>query len=187
MWSGEYTDNYNNEDIEVLLNPKYSIFDNQKTIIDNIDFNDYYKKLGNWTGMTSEMTKYLIKNMCLSLYSKKQITLLFDQHINNYDYAILIRPDTRLDTKIDINYFNELDNNNIIVPTKDWFYGCNDRICIGKPNVISYCGKLFDKLKIYSETTSIISEKFFIDKLHENSITIIPKKIDYDNLRLTYT
>ena len=184
MWTRENTANYNNEDVETLLNPKYFIYDNQETIIDNINFNDYYKKLGNWTGMSKEMTKYLIKNMCLALYSKKQITLLFDKHIHDYDYAIIIRPDTLLHTKININYFNELNDNNIIVPEKDWFYGCNDRICIGKPNVISYCGKLFDELKIYSETKSIISERVFMDKLNENSTTIIKKPINYDNLRI---
>jgi hypothetical protein len=183
-WSGENTNNYHNEDVESLLNPKHFIFDNQQTIIDNIDFNEYYKKLGNWTGMTSEMTKYLIKNMCLALYSKKQITMLFDKYINDYDYAIIIRPDTQLHAKININDLTILNDHNIIVPKKDWFSGCNDRICIGKPKVISYCGKLFDELKIYSQTTSIISEKFFMDKLKEQSITIIPKQIDYTNLRI---
>jgi hypothetical protein len=184
MWSGETTDKYNNEDVDALLNPKYFIFDNQNTIIDTIDFNEYYKKLGNWTGMNPEMTKYLIKNMCLALYSKKQITLLFDKHIKDYDYAIIIRPDTKLHTKINIYWFNELQDNSIIVPLKDWFHGCNDKICIAKPNVISYCGKLFDHLKKYSEKTSIISERFFLDKLNEKSITIIPKEINYDNLRI---
>jgi hypothetical protein len=184
MWSKENTNNYNNEDVETLLKPKYFIFDNQQTIIDNINFDEYYKKLGNWTGMSSEMTKYLIKNMWLALYSKKQITLLFDKHINEYDYAIIIRPDTKLHTKININDFNELKHDNIIIPIKDWYAGCNDRICIGKPNVISYCGKLFDALQKYSEKTSIISEKFFMDKLNEKSINIIPKEINYVNLRI---
>ena len=184
MWSRENTDNYNNEDVETLLNPKHFIFDNQETIVNSIDFNEYYKQLGNWTELSEEMTKYLIKNMCLALYSKKQITLLFDKNINDYDYAIIIRPDTQLHTKLDINYFNELNKNNIIVPEKDWFTGCNDRMCIGKPNVISYCGKLFDELKTYSEKKSITSERFFMDKLDEKSITIIPKNIEYDNLRI---
>jgi len=184
MWSGENTDNYNNEDVEKILNPKYFIFDNHETIFNSIKFDEYYKELGNWTGMSDEMTRYLIKNMCLALYSKKQITLLFDENINDYDYAIIIRPDTQLHNKIDISYFSELNENNIIVPEKDWFYGCNDRICIGKPNVISYCGKLFDKLKIYSEKKSIISERFFMDKLNEKAITIISKPIQYDNLRI---
>jgi hypothetical protein len=184
MWTRETTENYINEDVETLLNPKYFIFDNQETITNNIDFNEYYKNLGNWTGMTPELTRYLIKNMCLALYSKKQITLLFDKNINDYDYAIIIRPDTELRDKIDINYFNELNDNNIIIPEKEWFYGCNDRICIGRPNIISYCGKLFDELKIYSERKSIISERFFMDKLNEKCITIIPKPIEYENLRI---
>jgi len=184
MWSGEYVTNYHNEDIEKILNPKYFIFDDQETITNNINFNEYYTKLGNWTGMTSEMTKYLIKNMCLALYSKKQITLLFEKHKDEYDYAILIRPDMKMDTKIDICYFNELNNNNIIVPEKDWFHGCNDRFCIGVPNVILYCGKLFDELKQYSCEKSIISEVYFIDKLREQSIGIIPKNIEYINLRI---
>lgn len=187
MRSGENTDNYNNEDVEKILNPKYYIFDDQKTIIDSIDFNEYYKKLGNWSGgMSSELTKYLIKNMCLALYSKKQITLLFDKYIQDYDYAIIIRPDMELYTKINIKDFNELKDNNIIIPKKDWYCGCNDRMCIGKPNIISYYGKLFDKLKIYSETTSIISEKFLMDQLKENHIAIISKEIDYKNLRIKY-
>lgn len=97
--------------------------------------------------MTTELTKYLIKNLCLALYSKKQISLLFEKHKDNYDYAIIIRPDLVLKQKININFFNELTDNNIIIPIKDAFHGCNDRMCIGKPNIILYYGKLFDDLK----------------------------------------
>lgn len=184
IWSGEMVDDYNNEDIETLLKPKHFIFDNQKTIANSIDFNKYYKKIGNWTGMSEDLTKYLIKNMTLALYSKKQITQLFDKNINDYDYAIIIRPDTQLHTRFDVNYFKELNENNIIVPEKDWYSGCNDRICVGKPTVISYYGKLFDELKTYSEKKSIVSEVFLLDKLNERSINIITKPIQYDNLRL---
>lgn len=185
IWSDENTDNYINEDVEQILNPKYFIFDNQETIINNVDINEYYKKLGNWGGVFSEeMTKYLIKNMYLALYSKKQITLLFDQHINEYDYAIIVRPDLEFHKKININYFNELNTNNIIIPEKDWYDGCNDRFCIGKPNIVSYYGKLLDELKIYSYYKSITSEVYLLDKLNEKSITIIPKDIDYSTIRM---
>jgi hypothetical protein len=185
IWSGESVTNYINEDIEKILNPKYYIFDDQETIINTIDFNEYYTKLGNWSGsMSPELTKYLIKNMCLALYSKKQITLLFEQYKDDYDYAIIIRPDMRIDTKIDINRFKELNNKNIILPSKHWFHGCNDRFCIGKPDIILYCGKLFDELKEYSCRKSIISELFFKDKLNEKSISIITADIEYENLRI---
>jgi hypothetical protein len=184
IYTHENTNDYNNEDVIKLLNPKYFIFDNQETIINSINFNDYYKKLGDWTGMTPELTKYLIRNMCLALYSKKQITLLFDQYINEYDYAILIRPDSLFYNKIDINYFNELNNNNIIVPESDWFTGCNDRFSIGLPNVISYQGKLFDDLKKYSEEKSITSERYLFDKLNEKEIFIIKKNINFGLYRI---
>lgn len=184
-WSGENTDNYNNEDVEKLLNPKYFLFDDQEKIEKSIDFNEYYKKLGSWSNNSSpELTRYMIKNMCLALYSKKQITMLFDQHIDEYDYAMIIRPDTKLHNKINVSYFNELEENNIIIPEKDWWTGCNDRICLGKPNVVSYYGKLFDDLKEYSENKSIISEVYLLDKLNEKSINIIQKNIDYNNLRV---
>ncbi len=184
-WSKEKTKKYNNEDVEKLLNPKYFIHDDQNEIIKTIDFNEYYKKLGNWTGdFTSDATKYLIRNMVLALYSKKKITLLFDQHINEYDYAIIIRPDMEIKTKIDISYFDLLNDNNIIIPEDDWWAGCNDRMCIAKPSIISYCGKLYDELKSYSERKNIISERYFQDKLKEKNITIIAKKIIYNTLRI---
>lgn len=184
MWSNENIANYNNEDIEKLLNPKYFIFDNQETVINSINFEEYYTNLGNWTGLTEEMTRYLIKNMCLALYSKKQIISLFEKTKDEYDYAILIRPDMQIHNKININDLCELNNNNIIIPEKEWYSGCNDKICMGTPNVILYCGKLFDELKSYSCKKNIVSEVFFFDKLHEKSITIIPKHIEYDLLRI---
>lgn len=184
MWTGEKIENYINEDVKKILNPKFYIFDNQEEIINKINFDEYYTKLGNWTGLSETMTKYLIRNLCLALYSKKQITKIFDKHINDYDFAIIIRPDTELLNKIDVNYFNELNDNNIIIPSIDWFRGCNDRICMGKPNVISYCGKLFDQLKEYSKKKSIISERFFLDKLNEKGISIIKKNINYKQIRI---
>ena len=188
IWAREHTSNYINEDVNTLLNPKYFIWDDQKKVERSINFNEYYKKLGNWTFGGSAppgLIKYLIKNMCLALYSKKKIIEIFDKNKGDYDYAIIIRPDLRLDNKLDIRYLNVLNRNNIIVPRKEWWWGCNDRICIGKPETISYCGKLFDGLKSYSERKSIISERYFLDKLREKSILPIGLNIEYTALRIT--
>jgi hypothetical protein len=188
-WSFEKTDNYVNEDVEKILNPKVFIYDDQDDIVKSIDFNEYYKKLGNWTGMTEDMTKFLIKNMCLALYSKKQITLEFDKCIDDYDYAMIVRPDMKMEELPNdfTKWFDELNENNIIIPDHEWHNGCNDKIIIGKTNIISYCGKLFDDLKKYSETNSIISERYFRDKLREKNINIIPKKIRYKLWRIEGT
>lgn len=184
MWSNEHTDNYINEDIETLLKPKYFIWDNQEEIINSINFDEYYTNLGNWTGMTKEKTRYLIKNMCLALYSKKQITLLFENHKDEYDYAIIVRPDTNFVEAINTDYFNDLNENNIIIPEKDSCTGCNDRFCIGLPNVILKYGKLFDELKEYSEKKSIISERYLLDKLNEKNINIVKKNIEIKLVRM---
>ena len=108
----------------------------------------------------------------------------FEQYKDDYDYAIIIRPDTQLFNKIDVDWFNQLDDNNIIIPEKDAFYGCNDRFCIGTPNIVLYYGKLFDELKTYSENKSIISELYLLDKLNEKNINIIKKNIDYSTIRI---
>lgn len=186
MWSSEHTNKYNNEDIENILKPKYLLYDDQNNVINNINFDEYYTKLGNWEGMgtTDEMTKYLIRNMCLGLYSKNKITSLFEEKKHNYDYAIIIRPDIALRTKIDINWFTELNNNNIIIPNMNWFHGCNDQICIGKVDTILYYGTLFDSLKKYSTEKSIVSERFMLDMLEKKQINILGKEINYDTIRM---
>jgi hypothetical protein len=159
-WSHEFTDNYNNENIEKILKPKHFIYDNQQDIINRINFEEYYTNLGNW------------------------ITLLFEQYKHEYDYAIIMRPNTLMQNRFDVNWLNELNNNNIIIPEMEWYGGCNDRICIGKPDIVLYYGKLFDELKDYSCRKSIIFELFLLDKLNEKNINIIPKNIQYTNLRI---
>lgn len=184
MYSNEHTDNYVHADIEKLLEPKYYIRDNQEDVINSINFEEYYTNLGNWTGMSPEFTRYLIKNMCLALYSKKQITLLFEKHKDEYDYAIIARPDVRFNNKLNTDIFNMLHENNIIIPEKDWFAGCNDRFCVGKPDVVLYYGKLFDDLKEYSERIPIISERYLLHKLQEKNIDIVTTNIDFDIIRI---
>jgi len=179
--AGENTENYKNEDVEKLLEPKFFLWDDQKTIEDSINFDNYYKKLGQWTGgETAKYVKQLIKNMVLALYSKKQITLIFEKEKDNYDFAIIMRPDMFLDDKINIKHIMEqLNENNIIIPKKGWFRGCNDQFVISKPKNIIYYGTLFDDLQPYSEKKSIVSEVYLYDKLKEKNITILPFDIKY--------
>jgi hypothetical protein len=184
-WSGENTNSYVNEDVEELLKPKCAIYDNQDDIINSINFKEYYRQPCNWLrNFTKERTKYLIRNLCLALYSKKRIINELSKYKDHYDYGIIIRPDLLLITKIDISYFKELNSTNIIIPEKGWFAGVNDKLCIGKINTILYCGKLFDELKEYSIKQSINSERYLMDMLNKQGITIIGKNIDYHTLRI---
>ncbi len=184
IWSGEETENYQNEDIQSILNPKYYLFDNQIEIEESINFNDYYTFL-KWNGFFHEDTvKYMIKNLVLALYSKNKIIKLFNENISQYDYAIICRPDLELLNEINIDYFNDLNNNNIIIPEQDSYEGCNDRFCIGKPYIISYYGSLYEKLLQYSKKKNIISECYLLDMLNDKNINIIKKNICYNTIRI---
>jgi hypothetical protein len=222
IWSGEETNNYNNEDINSLLNPKYLLFDNQSDIENIINFNEYYTFL-NWNGFFPEnLVRYMIKNLVLALYSKNKITKLFNDNTMNlskqsgdkelfsgeqrskentlfsgeqrskentmnlseYDYAIISRPDIEFTNEFNINYFNLLNNNNIIIPEQDSYEGCNDRFCIGKPSIILYYGTLYEKLLEYSKNKNIISECYLLDMLNIKNINIIKKNICYNTIRM---
>lgn len=185
-WSNEFVENYVNEDIEQLLNPKYFIFDNQDEIIEKINFDEYYSKLGNWTGMSKDMTKYLIRNLVLALYSKKRITEILEIHKEKYEYVIFIRPDTLLLNKVWIDY-STLTDYNIIIPDAEWHRGCNDRFAICATSVALYYGFMFDFLLEYSKHTSIISEKYLLDMLTKKKIAIITQNINYKTLRIKPT
>jgi len=187
QWAHEHTSEYPNEDVESILHPRHALYDNQDDVIQSIDFNEYYTKLGNWTGMTQEMTKFLIRNMCLALYSKQRITRLFEEHQHEYDYAMILRPDLYLQNDIEAKWFDEIRDDNIVIPEKDWFWGCNDRCCIGRPRVVAMYGKLFDELKEYSRQKSIVSEVYLMDKLKEKNIHILAKPIAYNMLRIPPT
>ena len=186
IWSGEDFSNYPNEDIESILSPKYYLHDNQDDIIKKINIDEYTKNPGNWCGgFPIELTKILIKNMFLALYSKKRITEEFQKHKNEYDYAIITRPDSMFFKDINIDWFKELNNNNIIIPSIDWYSGCNDRFCIGKPDVIIYYGTLFNHLERYLKSNKLCSEKYLLDMLNEKKINIIKKDIVYKKIRMS--
>lgn len=183
-WSREFVDNYVNEDVEQLLNPKYFIFDNQDEIIEKINFDEYYSNLGSWShNMSSDLTKYLIRNMVLALYSKKRITELLKMHQENYEHVIFVRPDTLFLDKVCID-LNTVTNNNVIIPEIEWYSGCNDRFAICTMAVALYYGFLFDHLLEYSKHTSIISEKYLLDMLTIKKIEIVPQNINYRTLRI---
>jgi hypothetical protein len=185
-WSNEYTNNYYNEDVQRLLNPKYYIYDNQEDVINSINFYEYYSNLGDWLDPNNspEKVKYLIKNMCLALYSKKKITKLFEKYKNEYNYAIIIRPDLFLKNQINFDCLDKLDNKNIFIPESEWFWGVNDKLCIASVDVIIYYGTLFDDLKEYSKIKSINSENYLKDKLIEKGIKINKLHIEYDIIRI---
>jgi len=183
-WSHENTQSYINEDVKSILNPKHLLLDKQEEILTILNIEQYYTRLGNWTGMTPQLTKYLIRNMALALYSKKKITELFEKYKEDYDYVIFLRPDHLYLNKWDISKISSLNDTNIIISKYEWYEGCNDRFCIAKSSVALYYGKLFDYLLDYSRKKSIVSEVFLLDLLKQQNINIIPEDYKYEVVRI---
>jgi len=183
-WAGEDVMHYDNEQYKIL-NAKYVMIDDQDHIVNMHNFEEYYSNLGNWTfnEPQPDLTKYLIRNLVIALYSKKQITELFENHKHEYSNVIIMRPDLYIFNKPDLNVFDIVDNTNIAIPDAEWFYGCNDRFCIATPDVACYYGKLYYYLLSYSKERPIISERFMLDMLNHVNLQIIAMDIKYDTLR----
>lgn len=194
-WTGESEKNYNNDSYKIL-NAKHVLIDDQDKIINKINFEEYYSKehLGDWFNCkcenmnTEDSVKYLIRNMVLALYSKKQITEEFEKYKNDYDYVIMMRPDLKFQNTLSPIKIMKIINNDgydIILPVKDTHNGCNDRLVISKPDNIIYYGKLLDHLLDYSKFKSIVSEIYLLDKLKEKNIKIIfDPTIQYSTIRV---
>jgi hypothetical protein len=175
QWSGEKTYNYDNNAYKVL-NAKYVLLENQDTVEKSLNIPAYFLKLGDWAGCakTIKMKQYLVRNMILALYSKRQATKLFSQHKDEYEFVIFTRPDQIMHNKINPPVFrNLLNNSNIIIPKEHCYHGVNDRLCIAKPNVGVIYGYAFNHLLSYSKNKSIISEVYLRDYLKFKKINII--------------
>ena len=164
LWSNEYTKNYNNEEYK-KLKPAHVLLDNQTEIINKLNVQQYYslKNLGNWAGVSKsvQMTKQMIRNMALALYSKKRIIEYFATMRHEYKYVIILRPDQCIDSQLNTNCFKLLKHNNIVIPNQHNYNGLNDRMCICKPNVAIMYGRAFKHLLKYSRRFQIVSEVFW--------------------------
>jgi hypothetical protein len=184
LWSGESTDNYKNEDVKGLLNPKYYLEDNQEEIAKTICLEDYFTVPQTWAGHLPNFpdhVKCTMKNMILALYSKKQIIRVLEKYKNEYEYVIFLRPDTFVEHFP--LHFDRLNNSNMIIPEQDFHYGFNDRVCICKMAVALYYGSFGDYLLEYSKTNDVASEKFALEMLQNKQIGILKDDIRYQNIR----
>lgn len=182
-WSEEDIKEYDNEQYK-LLNPKYFLSEVQEEVLSTIHLDEYFTKLESWTGFNGELTCYLIRNMILALRSKKKIIEVVEEHIEEYDYIMIIRPDLKFTDPIawaDITAV--LTDTNIAIPSQEWWAGCNDKVCICKPNIGLYVGKLYDHLQEYSTHKSIVSETYFKDMLDALDIHILPTELHFDTIR----
>lgn len=93
-----------NFDEHKLIKPKIFISDNLSDVVSEIDFNQYKKNVDPWNdGYKSQ------KNFILAMYSKKKITSLMEQNVNNSEVKKVsntIDLDKIIQLDKEIEYFN---------------------------------------------------------------------------------
>ena len=144
--SGEYnipvSSEYNNE--FKLLNPKYAKVDIQDDIIKQLNLESYRTYPDPWK------TNYnSVDNFILACYSKKVLTTMIEEHIEEYDYVMFMRPDCLYLDKINIDYFSLINDQNILIPNfaiEHCKHKINDRFAITNTNNYKIYGNIFDNL-----------------------------------------
>lgn len=128
-----------------LLKPDYFTETNQ--VIFDKQYNNLIKKVISY-GLLKSYFKNTIFNAIRQLYSVKKVTEMWYNSDKEYDFYIYLRPDLLYINKIDIDVILlNLNNNVLLTPSWAKFGGLNDRIYMGKKDIIKYFGFRFDELE----------------------------------------
>ncbi len=168
-----------NNDNWKLLNPDYVIIDNQSKIDDIIDINNYNKYKNSWEDKKDNHK--IVHNFIRALYSLKQVTSLWQNRKNNYDYIMYIRPDVLYLNKLTPDFF-DINNNQIILQNTNKF-PISDRFGIGKPDTMLIFGNRYDEINEYIKNNNIHSETFLNYILNKNNIEIKELTFDFKLVR----
>lgn len=161
-----------------LLNPKYSIVDNQVKVANKLDLKSYRSKPDIFQNNYKSNDNYI-----LSLYSIQEVCKLFSKYKNEYKYAMFIRPDVLFIEKFNINWFSNLEKNTILIPGWDCFdkfvkTNLNNRFAVTRSEDAYKYGELLKELYGYSKKNSIMAEEFLGKMIHElHKMAVI--KIDF--------
>lgn len=157
-----------------LLNCKKTQVDNQSIFLKNLDFSQYFYEK-EWSGtpprsnnQKGEWIPQLLKNHLCALESLKRVYKLIEDCESNYDYILCIRPDGELNSKIDINFFKDLSDNEIAVPNNERYNGYCDRLALGKSKYMKYYMMRIDEAPEFRRTKHRIDAesycRYVIDK-----------------------
>ena len=159
----------NNEEYK-LLNPKYSRQDSQDEIKKKLNLLSYRTHKDHWN------TNYnSVDNFILGSYSKYLLTKMIEEHIEEYDFILFMRPDCMYLYKIDIKNFNLVDDHSIVIPNFHYYgpHDINDRFAITNQKTYKIYGEVFTQLLEMSKKQCLHSE------------TIIGKiLVDYNRLNI---
>lgn len=167
-----------------ILQPNHVVLDNHDDVVQSIDFTQYHTT-NSWIGSNPGMYIHLTNNLVLALYSKKRVTELFEPYKDNYDYVIFMRPDAEFTTYIYPDFFDFINDSNILVPDFDWHRGCNDRFCITNPKNALIYGKLFNHLIEFPKLDNGSSELYLMTMLKYYNLIPFPIYVRFNLIRRT--
>lgn len=153
----EYNIQLDNEEYK-LLHPYVFKVDDQEQIKTRLNLERYRTHPDPWA------TKYnSVDNFILAMYSKKCVTNLIQHSKMDFDYVIYLRPDVLYKNKLDIHFFDLVNDHTICIPNfhcymKDIRF--NDRFAICNMKNYTMYGRLFDQLYDYSTLKPAHSEIF---------------------------
>lgn len=177
IWDGENTfdDTF---DIDTLIQPKKYIVDDQdETFLNNLDFSKYfYQHIFDIGGKESsdEWWPDLVRNHLCAIESQKRVV---DMAGDNYDYYLLMRPDTSIDLKIDTAFIYNIYHTStvsIIIPNYSYGDGYNAQIALcHKDNVKIYSHRINTAERYRKTKGRLAAEKFIKNYLDDENITPI--------------
>ena len=181
---------YTNNSAEYkLLNPDIYKVDDQDQIHSRIKPEQYMSKGNPWESENKEDLVATFNNHILSLWSLKQVTLLWLKSPRKYSHILYCRPDVTYINPIDVNWLLSK-SDSIYIPNFQRFgckllegrsksYKCayrnfkvNDRFAIGKPEQMKVYGLRFDSALEYSKKHMLHSEIFLGDTLLKHKISV---------------
>ncbi len=190
-WSGEHHIALDFEEYKVL-EAKYVIRDNQDEVCQEIQPSSFTsshavkqqdplrRQAGEWFGANGDQMR---ENVVKSLYSKYRITCKFEEVQDQYDYCIFLRPDAQFQSPLDVQSFKRANDTTIVLANFNHFRGWNDQFAICTPKVALIYGKLFLRMKEYSQRRVIISEVYLKECLIESAVQMADTHIRYALIR----
>ena len=152
-----------------LLKSDYEQVDDMDKIMKDIKINKYFFK----NQFHKKYNFDTFKNIILAYYSKLKLVEMYEKSNEQFDYFIFLRPDVKYLNDFKTEWFNLVNEKNILIPNFRIYYNFNDRFGIMKKETFILFGSLFNKLYEYSKDNTVCSEKFLGEMLNKNNIKTI--------------
>lgn len=182
--SGEYEIQLRNSSWK-YLQPKMALVENQDEVDNQIEFTKYRSRGNPWADEASqkEAPWHTLDNHLRALWSLKQVTGLWSNSNESYDWIVYLRPDVRFVTPFDIRWFDRIGSKGVGCPDFQQIAGCNDRFAVCQPSIAEVYGNRFDKALDYSRQKPLHAETFLADTIATAGAIFIPLAIRFVRIR----